>query len=112
MLLIVLVVRARSAGASRWIALGPLRIQPAELQAVFVLLPRELSVVRRLMRCEITCADFLKAPMGVILVLAVLLLARPDLRDGGRCLTTLAMLFSRRGDMAVHRHYPEWASRR
>ncbi len=45
--------------------------------------------------------------MGVILVLAVLLLAQPDLGTVVVLfVTTLAMLFLRRGEiMAVHRHY-------
>ncbi len=67
MLLIVLVVGSSVNGASRWIALGPLRIQPAELTAVAVLLPREPIWCVRLMRCEIPRAAL--KPMGVILVL-------------------------------------------
>ena len=48
---------------------------------------------------------FLK-PMGVILVLAVLLLAQPDLGTVVVLfVTTLAMLFWRGETVAVHRHY-------
>lgn len=93
MLLIVLVVGSSVNGASRWISIGPLRIQPAELSKLSLFCYLANYLVRKVDEVRNNLRGFLK-PMGVILVMAVLLLAQPDL---GTVIvlfvTTLAMLF-------------------
>jgi len=78
MLLIVLVVGSSVNGASRWIAFGPLRIQPAEFTKLSLFCYLANYLVRKVDEVRNNLRGFLK-PMGVILVLAVLLLAQPDL---------------------------------
>ena len=73
-LLIVLVVGSSVNGASRWIALGPLRIQPAEFTKLSLFCYIANYLVRKADEVRNNLRGFLK-PMGVILVLAVLLLA-------------------------------------
>ncbi|HGM6703036.1 TPA: cell division protein FtsW [Serratia marcescens] len=93
MLLIVLVVGSSVNGASRWIALGPLRIQPAELSKLSLFCYLASYLVRKV---EEVCSNFwgFCKPMGVMVVLAVLLLAQPDLGTVVVLfITTLAMLF-------------------
>lgn len=93
MLLIVLVVGSSVNGASRWIALGPLRIQPAEFTKLSLFCYLANYLVRKVDEVRNNLRGFLK-PMGVILVLAVLLLAQPDLGTVVVLfVTTLAMLF-------------------
>ena len=93
MLLVVLVVGSSVNGASRWIALGPLRIQPAEFSKLSLFCYLASYLVRKVDEVRSNIWGFLK-PMGVLVVLAVLLLAQPDL---GTVIvlfvTTLAMLF-------------------
>ncbi|GAA0475690.1 MULTISPECIES: cell division protein FtsW [Tatumella] len=93
MLLVVLVVGSSVNGASRWIALGPLRIQPAEFSKLSLFCYLASYLVRKVDEVRSNIWGFLK-PMGVMVVLAVLLLAQPDL---GTVIvlfvTTLAMLF-------------------
>lgn len=93
MLLIVLVVGSSVNGASRWIALGPLRIQPAEFSKLSLFCYLASYLVRKVDEVRNNLWGFLK-PMGVMFILAVLLLAQPDL---GTVIvlfvTTLAMLF-------------------
>ena len=78
MLLIVLVVGSSVNGASRWIALGPLRIQPAEFTKLSLFCYISNYLVRKGDEVRNNLRGFLK-PMGVIFVLAILLLAQPDL---------------------------------
>lgn len=93
MLLIVLVVGSSVNGASRWIALGPLRIQPAEFTKLSLFCYLANYLVRKVDEVRNNLRGFLK-PMGVILVLAILLLAQPDLGTVVVLfVTTLAMLF-------------------
>ncbi len=93
MLLIVLVVGSSVNGASRWIALGPLRIQPAEFTKLSLFCYLANYLVRKVDEVRNNLRGFLK-PMGVILVLAVLLLAQPDLGTVVVLfVATLAMLF-------------------
>lgn len=93
MLLIVLVVGSSVNGASRWIAFGPLRIQPAEFTKLSLFCYLANYLVRKVDEVRNNLRGFLK-PMGVILVLAVLLLAQPDLGTVVVLfVTTLAMLF-------------------
>ncbi|MDR8490250.1 cell division protein FtsW [Serratia nevei] len=93
MLLIVLVVGSSVNGASRWIALGPLRIQPAELSKLSLFCYLASYLVRKVEEVRSNFWGFCK-PMGVMVVLAVLLLAQPDLGTVVVLfITTLAMLF-------------------
>ena len=93
MLLIVLVVGSVVNGASRWIALGPLRIQPAELSKLSLFCYLASYLVRKVEEVRTNFWGFCK-PMGVMVVLAVLLLAQPDLGTVVVLfITTLAMLF-------------------
>ena len=93
MLLIVLVVGSSVNGASRWIALGPLRIQPAEFTKLSLFCYIANYLVRKADEVRNNLRGFLK-PMGVIFVLALLLLAQPDLGTVVVLfVTTLAMLF-------------------
>lgn len=93
MLLVVLVVGSSINGASRWIALGPLRIQPAELSKLSLFCYLASYLVRKVEEVRSNFWGFCK-PMGVMVVLAVLLLAQPDLGTVVVLfVTTLAMLF-------------------
>lgn len=93
MLLVVLVVGSSVNGASRWIAFGPLRIQPAELSKLALFCYLANYLVRKVDEVRNNLRGFLK-PMGVILVMAFLLLAQPDLGTVVVLfVTTLAMLF-------------------
>lgn len=93
LLLVVLVVGSSVNGASRWIALGPLRIQPAELSKLSLFCYLASYLVRKVEEVRSNFWGFCK-PMGVMVVLAVLLLAQPDLGTVVVLfITTLAMLF-------------------
>jgi cell division protein FtsW len=93
LLLIVLVVGSSVNGASRWISLGPLRIQPAELSKLSLFCYLSSYLVRKVEEVRSNFWGFCK-PMGVMVVLAVLLLAQPDLGTVVVLfITTLAMLF-------------------
>ncbi|MGG2140416.1 cell division protein FtsW [Symbiopectobacterium sp. RP] len=93
MLLVVLVVGSSVNGASRWIALGPLRVQPAELSKLALFCYLSSYMVRKVEEVRNNFWGFCK-PMGVMVVLAVLLLAQPDLGTVVVLfITTLAMLF-------------------
>ncbi|OTA17112.1 cell division protein FtsW [Xenorhabdus vietnamensis] len=93
MLVIVLFVGNSVNGASRWVSLGPLRIQPAELSKLSFFCYLSSYLVRKVEEVRNNFWGFCK-PMGVMIVLAVLLLAQPDL---GTVIvlfvTTLALLF-------------------
>lgn len=93
MLLIVLVIGSSVNGASRWIALGPLCIQPAELSKLSLFCYLASYLVRKVEEVRSNFWGFCK-PMGVMVVLAVLLLAQPDLGTVVVLfITTLSMLF-------------------
>jgi cell division protein FtsW len=93
MLLVVLVVGSSVNGASRWIAFGPLRIQPAEFSKLSLFCYLSSYLVRKVDEVRTNFWGFCK-PMGVMVVLAVLLLAQPDLGTVVVLfITTLAMLF-------------------
>ncbi|MFZ4833503.1 cell division protein FtsW [Rouxiella sp. Mn2063] len=93
MLLVVLVVGSSINGASRWIAFGPLRIQPAEFSKLSLFCYLASYLVRKVDEVRSNFWGFCK-PMGVMVVLAVLLLAQPDLGTVVVLfVTTLAMLF-------------------
>ncbi|TBM22155.1 cell division protein FtsW [Hafnia paralvei] len=93
MLLIVLVVGSSVNGASRWIAFGPLRIQPAEISKLALFCYLSSYLVRKVEEVRSNFWGFCK-PMGVMVVLAVLLLAQPDLGTVVVLfVTTLGLLF-------------------
>ena len=93
MLLVVLVVGSSVNGASRWISFGPLRIQPAEFSKLSLFCYLASYLVRKVEEVRSNFWGFCK-PMGVMVVLAVLLLAQPDLGTVVVLfITTLAMLF-------------------
>ncbi|QTF07119.1 cell division protein FtsW [Brenneria izadpanahii] len=93
LLLVVLAIGSSVNGASRWIALGPLRIQPAELSKLALFCYLSSYMVRKVEEVRNNFWGFCK-PMGVMVVLAVLLLAQPDLGTVVVLfITTLAMLF-------------------
>jgi cell division protein FtsW len=93
MLIVVLGVGSSINGASRWISLGPLRIQPAEFSKLSLFCYLASYLVRKVDEVRSNFWGFCK-PMGVMVILAVLLLLQPDL---GTVIvlfvTTLAMLF-------------------
>lgn len=93
LLLMVLVIGSSVNGASRWISLGPLRIQPAELSKLSLFCYLSSYLVRKVEEVRSNFWGFCK-PMVVMVVLAVLLLAQPDLGTVVVLfITTLAMLF-------------------
>lgn len=78
MLFVVLIVGSSVKGAARWLPLGVMNFQPAELTklAFFCYLASYLS--RKVEEVQRSFWGFCK-PMGVMLVLSVLLLKQPDL---------------------------------
>lgn len=80
MLLVVLVPGIGSSvnGASRWISLGPVNIQPAEASKLALFFYLASYLVRKVDEVRNNFWGFCK-PMGVMVILAVLLLAQPDL---------------------------------
>ncbi|MBK5143302.1 cell division protein FtsW [Budviciaceae bacterium BWR-B9] len=93
MLLIVLAIGSSVNGASRWIAFGPVRIQPAELSKLALFFYLASYLVRKVDEVRNNFWGFCK-PMGVMVILAVLLLAQPDLGTVVVLfITTLGMLF-------------------
>lgn len=112
LLMIVLVVGSSVKGASRWIDLGLLRIQPAELTKLSLFCYIANYLVRKGDEVRNNLRGFLK-PMGVILVLAVLLLAQPDLGTVVVLfVTTLAMLFWRERNCGSSLPLSVWAFQR
>ncbi|MGK2946722.1 MAG: cell division protein FtsW [Candidatus Malihini olakiniferum] len=93
MLVVVLVIGSSVNGASRWIALGPLRVQPAELSKLALFCYISGYMVRKVEEVRNNFWGFCK-PMSVMVLLAVLLLAQPDLGTVVVLfINTLAMLF-------------------
>lgn len=93
LLIVVLVVGSSVNGASRWISLGPLRIQPAELAKLALFCYLSSYLVRKVEEVRNSFWGFCK-PMGVMVLLAVLLLAQPDLGTVVVLfVTTLGVLF-------------------
>lgn len=92
-LVMVLFIGHSINGASRWIAIGPVRIQPAEGAKLSFFLYLSHYLVRKADEVRRHFWGFCK-PIGVMLLLSVLLLAQPDL---GTVLvlfmTTLSLLF-------------------
>ncbi|WP_240651686.1 cell division protein FtsW [Serratia microhaemolytica] len=93
LLLLVLIMGNSVNGASRWISLGPLRIQPAELSKLSLFCYLSGYLMRKVEEVRNNFWGFCK-PITVMVVLALLLLLQPDL---GTVIvlfvTTLALLF-------------------
>lgn len=80
-------------GARRWIALGPLRIQPAELVKLWSIIYLAGYLVRHKDSVQKTFMGFVK-PMTILVLLTGLLLSQPDFGSAVVIMTTaLAMLF-------------------
>lgn len=93
MLLTVLVIGSSVNGASRWIGIGPLRIQPAEWSKLSLFCYLSNYLVRKAKEVRSNFWGFCK-PIGVMVALSVLLLAQPDLGTVVVLfVTTIAMLF-------------------
>ncbi len=93
MLLMVLIVGPSIKGASRWLELGPLRIQPAELSKLSLFCYLASYLVRKVEEVRSNFWGFCK-PMGIMVILSILLLAQPDLGTVVVLfITTLSMLF-------------------
>lgn len=93
LLTLALIVGSSVNGASRWLPLGPLRIQPAELAKLALFCYLASYLVRKVDEVRNNFWGFCK-PMSVMVILAVLLLAQPDLGTVVVLfITTLALLF-------------------
>ncbi|CUX97291.1 Lipid II flippase FtsW [Candidatus Hoaglandella endobia] len=93
MLLVVLVLGSSVNGASRWITFGPLSIQPAELSKLTLFCYIASYLVNKVEEVRTNFWSLCK-PMVVMMLLAVLLLAQPDLGTVVVLfITTLAILF-------------------
>ncbi|WP_414835983.1 cell division protein FtsW [Candidatus Erwinia haradaeae] len=93
LLFLVLVTGNSINGAIRWISLGPVSIQPAELSKLSLFCYLSNYLARKVHEVRNYFWGFLK-PMGVMLILAVLLLAQPDLGTVVVLfITTLSVLF-------------------
>nr|WP_305883163.1 cell division protein FtsW [Agarivorans sp. TSD2052] len=92
-LVLVLLVGRNINGSSRWIGLGPINIQPAEFSKLALFTYLAGYLVRRHEQVRENLKGFLK-PLVVFFMLAVLLLAQPDLGSViVMFVTTVGMLF-------------------
>lgn len=93
LLVMVLIVGKSINGATRWIGVGAINIQPAEIAKLTLFIYLSSYLVRKVEEVRNNFWGFCK-PMGVMLILAVLLLKQPDL---GTVIvlfvTTLGLLF-------------------
>lgn len=64
-------------GSMRWLALGPVNVQPSELMKLFMILYLSGYLVRRGEEVRSLVRGFIK-PVGVLAVIALLLLLEPD----------------------------------
>ncbi|CUR53650.1 Lipid II flippase FtsW [Serratia symbiotica] len=93
MLIFVLIISNYTNGASRWIILGSLHIQPSELSKLSLFCYLSNYLARKIKEIRHNFWDFLK-PIGVMLILSILLLIQPDLGTViVLFITTLAILF-------------------
>lgn len=93
LLVVVLVVGREVNGAKRWIALGPITVQVAEMAKLFFFCFLAGYLVRRHDQVRNNLKGFLK-PLAVFFLMAVLLLAEPDLGTVVvMFVTTVGMLF-------------------
>jgi cell division protein FtsW len=80
-------------GSSRWLAIGPLRMQPSEPARLCVLLYLSSYVLRHHIELASSLAGFVK-PMLIVGAAAALLLAEPDFGAAVvLCATSLGVLF-------------------
>ncbi|CAG8998692.1 MAG: putative peptidoglycan glycosyltransferase FtsW [Candidatus Celerinatantimonas neptuna] len=77
-LLLVLLVGRSINGSSRWLGFGPLNIQPAEFAKLALFAYLSGYLVRRNQEIRENLKGFLK-PLAVLFILALLILAQPDL---------------------------------
>lgn len=93
LLVTVLIVGRSVNGAVRWLPLGIITLQPAEVMKLSLLLFIAGYLVRRHGEVRESMAGFLK-PLVVLIIIAVLLLAQPDLGSiVVMFVTTVGMLF-------------------
>ncbi len=93
LLVVVLVVGREVNGAKRWIAIGPITVQVGEMAKLFFFCFLAGYLVRRHDQVRNNLKGFLK-PLAVFFVMAVLLLAEPDLGTVVvMFVTTVGMLF-------------------
>lgn len=93
LLLLVLLVGKKVNGSTRWLALGPINIQAAEPAKLFFFCYLASYLVRRYDQVREQVWGFAK-PLGVFGLIAVMLLAQPDLGTVVVMLvTTMGMLF-------------------
>ncbi|KPD03233.1 cell division protein FtsW [Moellerella wisconsensis] len=93
MLAVVLVAGNSVNGASRWIDIGIVKIQPAELSKLSLFCFVSSYLVRKSEEVRTRFLGFIK-PMGILIVMAFLLLLQPDLGTVVvLVVTTLALLF-------------------
>ncbi len=78
LLVVVLIVGRSVNGSTRWIAIGPINIQPAELAKLFFFCYMASYLVRRHEEVRESFKGFLK-PLFMLAVFASLLLIQPDL---------------------------------
>lgn len=64
-------------GSTRWLALGPVNLQPSEFVKLLVVIYLSGYLVRRGAEVQNSLRGFLK-PMGIFVLMAALLLAEPD----------------------------------
>ncbi|WP_432460137.1 MULTISPECIES: cell division protein FtsW [unclassified Agarivorans] len=92
-LVLVLLVGRNINGSSRWIGFGPINIQPAEFSKLALFTYLAGYLVRRHEQVRENLKGFLK-PLVVFFLMAVLLLAQPDLGSViVMFVTTVGMLF-------------------
>ncbi len=92
-LIAVLVVGREVNGSKRWIALGPLTMQPAELMKLFVVIYLAGYLVRRSDELQTQVRGFMKPLLLIGLIVAFLLL-QPDFGSSAVIVATaLAMMF-------------------
>lgn len=93
LLIAVLVIGREINGSKRWIGLGPLTIQPAELMKFFIVIYLAGYLVRRSDELQTQIRGFIK-PLTVLSLVVAFLLLQPDFGSSVVIIATaLAMLF-------------------
>ncbi|MGP1954077.1 MAG: FtsW/RodA/SpoVE family cell cycle protein, partial [Arsenophonus sp. NC-QC1-MAG3] len=93
LLLVVLVAGSSVNGASRWINIGVVRIQPAEIAKLALFCYVSSYLVRKIDEVRTQFLGFIKL-MCILILMAILLLLQPDLGTViVLVVTTLALLF-------------------
>ena len=78
LLAVLTVVGTEVNGASRWLRVGPLNVQPSEFAKLSVVLFIASYLIRRQKEVIDTIKGFIK-PLAILALLALLLLLQPDL---------------------------------